>query len=82
MPFLFFFQKEEVNLGSTAAIEPLESPAPPIPPIISVAAARQTPVDLITAFDVARLQEKFFQEEWKFWNLKMSPSDISYTALS
>ena len=52
IPFLFFFWKQEVNWGSTAAIEPTEPPAPPIPPIISVAAAHQTPVDPITAFDV------------------------------
>ena len=42
-PFLFFFWKEEVNWGSTAAIEPTEPPAPPMPPIISVAAC-QTPL--------------------------------------
>ena len=81
IPFLFFFQKEEVTLGSTAAIEPTEPPVPPIPPIISVAAAHRTPVDLITAFDEARLWEMFFQEEWKFWNYRTSPSDASYTIL-
>ena len=81
IPFLFFFQKEEVNWGSTAAIEPTEPPAPPIPPIISVAAAHQTTVDLITAFDVAALWETFFQEEWKFWNFRTFPSDVLYTAL-
>ena len=79
--FLFFFQKDEDNWGSTVAIEPTEPPAPPIPPIISVAAAHQTPVDPITAFDVARLWETFFQEEWKFWNFRTSPSDASNTAL-
>ena len=52
-PFLvLLLVTRRVNWGSTAAIEPTEPPAPPIPPIISVAAAHQTPVDPITAFDV------------------------------